>query len=203
MLQTSKRRSLKTQWLLWRARLSIPSLLGRADERTVISVVAAVNGAIAILTISLFAWLSDLPLVFPALGPTAFILFTTPFSRSAAPRSVILGHLTAIASGYAVWRVISHINGGAVSLEIGGWPMFLSGSLALAVTCLLLVRFSLPHPPACGSALVVALGGVTHWSGLLIMGVAVILVTAQAVAMHRICCLPVPTWRPRDHDPPA
>jgi CBS-domain-containing membrane protein len=169
----------------------------------VISVAAAINGAIAILTISLFAWLSDLPLVFPALGPTAFILFTTPFSRAAAPRSVILGHLTAIASGYTVWRVISHIDGGAVSLELGGWPMFLSGSLALAVTCLLLVRFSLPHPPACASALVVALGGVTHWSGLLIMGAAVILVTAQAVAINRICCLSVPAWRPRDHDAPA
>ena len=74
----------------WRARLSVPALLASQDERNVVAAVTAVNGASCILSISLVAWLFDLPLLFPALGPTAFILFATPFSPDAAPRSVAL-----------------------------------------------------------------------------------------------------------------
>ena len=105
---------LQSRWLLWRARLSVPSLLGRADERKVVSIVTAINGGLSILTISLFAYFSDLPLVFPALGPTVFILFSAPFSPAGAPRSVVLGHLIGIICGYTVWRVISSFTGGAI-----------------------------------------------------------------------------------------
>jgi CBS-domain-containing membrane protein len=103
-----------------RARLSIPSLLSRADERVVVAVVASVNAVFAILTISLIAWLIDLPLLFPALGPTAFILFARPFSPAAAPRAVVLGHLSAIAVGSVSWNLVSLACGQDVSLEMGG-----------------------------------------------------------------------------------
>ncbi len=194
------RRSFRMRLLIWRARLSVPSLLGQADERKVISFVTALNGGVAIMIIGLFAWLSDLPLVFPALGPTAFILFSTPFSAAAAPRSVIIGHLTGFVSGYAAWRGISYLSDTVISFQTGGWPLLCSGSIALAITCLLLVRFSCPHPPACASALVVALGGVPSVGGLLYMAAAVVLVTAQAVAINEICCLSVPLLSPRDRD---
>ncbi len=66
-----RRTSLKLRWLTLPARFSMPGLLANADERKVVSLVAATNGAIAILILSLVAWLSNLPLVFAALGPTA------------------------------------------------------------------------------------------------------------------------------------
>lgn len=69
------------------------------DERKAVSVVTAVHGGLAILAIGFFSWITDLALTFPALGPTAFILFSSPTSESAAPRSVILGHFCGIASG--------------------------------------------------------------------------------------------------------
>ena len=83
-MPASKRRmSINLRWLTWRARLSIPSLLASCEEREVISLISGVNVALAILTISLLAWFTGLPLVFPALGPTAFILFSKPFSPDA------------------------------------------------------------------------------------------------------------------------
>jgi len=197
MLQTRRHVSLKTRWLMWRSRLSTPALLTRFDERKVVSLVAAVNGGLAILTIGVFAWLADLPLVFPALGPSAFILFSSPLSPGGAPRSVVLGHFAALACGCVAWRLLSFLAGAPVSLEAGGWSLFCSASLAMALSCLVLVRLSCPHPPACASGLVVALGAVTHWQDLLFVALGIVWLTTQAVAMNRFAGLPVPAWSPR------
>ena len=196
MSQPRRRRSLRTRWAIWRARHSTVGLLARFDERKAVSLVAAVNGGLAILALGVFAWITELPLTFPALGPTAFILFATPTSESAAPRSVIVGHFSGMASGFAVGHLISALAGGPVSPQTGGWPLILSASLALAVTCGLLVRLSCPHPPACASSLVIALGAVTDWTNVLLMAVAVVWMTVQAVAMNRFAGVPVPTWSP-------
>ncbi len=61
MGRTGHVRSLRTRLLIWRARLSVPTLLSDLDEDKFTSYVTAFNGGLAILTISLFAWLSDLP----------------------------------------------------------------------------------------------------------------------------------------------
>ena len=196
ILHPRKRLSLKTRWVIWRARYSPAGLLARLDERKAVSIVAAVNGGLAILAIGFFSWIADLALMFPALGPTAFILFSTPTSESAAPRSVILGHFSGMAAGWAVWHLVSALFGEPVSIQTGGLASVVSATLALAATCVLLIRLSCPHAPACASSLIIALGGVTDWLGVLLMAVAVVWITAQAVAMNRFAGVPVPTWSP-------
>lgn len=198
MPERTDKLSFRMRLSLWRARLSTPVLLARHEERKVISVVTAINGGLAILTIGLFAWLSDLPLIFPALGPSTFILFSSPLTPSGAPRSVILGHVLALGCGYLVWQVISHLAGVPVALQPGGWLIICSASVALAVTCLVLLWFSCPHPPACASSLVVALGAVTDWRHLLLMAFMVTWLTFQAWLMNRFAGLPVPIWAPRN-----
>ena len=176
------------------ARFSVPTLLARFDEKRVVSAVAAINGGLAILTIGVFAWIADIPLIYPALGPTAFILFATPTTPAAAPRSIILGHFLGLASGYAVWHLVSLVAGAPVSAQAGGWPLFLSASLGLAVICALLVWTSCPHPPACASSLVVALGGVTDGLPLVLMALAVVWMTTQAGVMNRLAGVPTARW---------
>ena len=203
-MPTSKRRmSITMWWLTWRARLSIPSLLARWEERRVISLISGANGALAIFTVSLLAWVTGLPLVFPALGPTAFILFSKPFSPDAAPRSVILGHFSAIASGIVAWHVFSYIGNQPVSLDVLGWPALASASAALAATCVLLVRLSCPHAPACASALIVALGGATGWLNTLAMAIAVVVLSAQALLLYRIGGVRTPSWAPEPRSAPG
>ena len=195
--QIGRRPSLKLRWLIWRARLSVPSLLARSEERGVVSLATAVNGGLSILVIGLCAWLVDLPLVFPVLGPSAFILFSRPFSPEGAPRSVLIGHLSAMAVGLGSWQLVSFICGRPVSVETAEWPAFLSASLALGVSCLLLVRLSCPHAPACATALVVALGAVPDWRGLLAIVVGIVTLTMQAVCLNRIAGVSTPVWSPR------
>ncbi len=198
----NKRLPLKTRWTIWRARYSTAGLLARLDERKAVSLVAAFNGGLTILAIGFYSWLTELPLVFPGLGPTAFILFATPRTPSAAPRSVVLGHFSGLAAGWAAWYLTSLVVVGPVSMQSGGLAPVISASLALAATCALLVRMSCPHAPACTSCLIVALGGVTDWLGVLLMAFAVIWVTAQAFAMNRLAGVPVPTWSPVDRAEP-
>ena len=189
--------SLKRRLTVWRAYLSIPTLLASADERSVVSAVAALNAAIAILTIGGLAWALDMPFVYPALGPTAFILFASPFSRAAAPRSIIIGHGSAILCGWVSWHVMSFLSGQAVSPTTQDAPLFVSASLALALTCILLVRLTCPHAPACASALIVAVGAASDWLTVLGMVVGVVLITAEAVVISRLAGVKVPLWSPR------
>ena len=198
------RTSLRRNLLFWRARLAVPSLLAGCDERKVIPFYAAATGGTAILIISVLAWLVDLPLLFPALGPSAFILLTAPFSRAAAPRSVITGHFVAIATGFVVWRLVSFLAGGPVSTASGGWPVLVSPSLAMAIVCMLLAWLACPHAPACASALIASLGAARGWPELMGMAGGVLLLTAQAVLIGRLAGINMPLWRPRPrlHAPP-
>lgn len=187
--------SLATRLRIWRAMLATPVLLSRFEEKKVVSWIAAIHGGLAILVITFAARLTDCPLIFPALGPSAFIMFATPLSSAAAPRNVIVGHFAAMASGFGVWHLVSYLAGASVTLETGGWPLLCSVSLAMAVGCLLLVRLSCPHASALGSSIIVALGGVPHWPELLYMALAVTIITFLAVVMNRAASLPVPLWR--------
>lgn len=180
-----------------RARFSTPALLSRYDERKAISLVAAINGGLSILTIGFIAWLTDLPLMFPALGPSTFILFSMPMTPAAAPRNVIVGHWVCLVIGYVVWLSMSFLSGEPVSAQTGGWPVFCSASIALAISCLLLVLLSCPHPPACAGSLMISIGAITQWHQLLIMAIVVVWLTYQAVAMNRFAGLNVPIWSPR------
>ena len=191
--------SRKTTWLIWRARLSVPALLARYDDQKVLATVTAIHAGFAILLISAFAWLTGLPLVFTALGPSAFIMFSAPLSRAAAPRNVICSHAVALAIGWIVWNLATLLHGGPINLQQDNFIIICSATAALSLTALLLVNLSCPHPPACASSLVVALGLVTQWPDVLLMILVVVWLTAQAWAMNRFAGLPVPIWSQRQH----
>ena len=197
---TTRRLLLRRRLLSWRANLSIPTLLARLDERKVSSIITALNAGLGLLIIGLIAWLADLPMLFPALGPSAFILSNSPFARAAAPRSVILGHGIGLVTGATVWQLVSAYSGVPVSIGTGGFAVYGGATVALAVTCILLVRFSCPHAPACATALIVAMGAASRWTDLLCMALGVVLLTTVTTFFSRCAGINVPTWKPREPD---
>jgi hypothetical protein len=52
------------------------------QSRLLISIFVFVAGATALAIISILAYITELPLLFPQLGPSAYILFYTPMSDS-------------------------------------------------------------------------------------------------------------------------
>ena len=200
MSKPTARLRLRHRLTIWRARFSIPYLLATRDEREVVAVVAAINGLVALAVLTLLAWLVDLPLLFPALGPSAFILFSAPFAPAAAPRSVIGGHFLGIFVGYVAWHAVSITSGCPVTLESGGWPATASASIAMALSSVLMVRLGCTHPPACGSALIAALGAAGGWVPMLGMVAGVVLLTLQAVLLSRLGGVSMPLWSSRRID---
>ena len=91
------------------------------------------------------------PAIMASLGATACIVFSMPSCRPARPRNVIWGHIIGLICG-------------AVFLKIGAvfsvYPAVIY-SLAVGFSILIMVLTDTDHPPAAGTALGIAMNGIT------------------------------------------
>lgn len=145
--------------------------------------------ALLIAIVALAGWLTHKPLVFTSLGPTAFELIEQPERPSARPYNVIMGHLIAVAAGFAA-LFITHawgapaVSSGSVAMP-RVWAAVLSALLTVAGT--LLARAT--QPAALSTTLLISLGSMQQsYDAAIIIG-AVLLMTA--------CGEPLRRWRVR------
>jgi CBS-domain-containing membrane protein len=137
------------------------------------------------------------PLVFPSLGPTAFMLFYQPTSPAACPRNVLLGHLIGIVAGYVslVAFGLRHaepaLAGGLTLAWVG------SAAMSLALTSGAMVWLRVPHPPAGATTLIVSLGIIPRPGQLVALGAAILLLVLQALVINRLSGIAYPIWAPR------
>lgn len=162
-----------------------------------------VAGAAAIGTIAAIARLIHLPLLFPPLAPSAFIIFYTPLSPSASPRTVIFAHSMSLFAGLGAVYACRWFgwleNLGALAPMT--WGEVAAITFAMALASALMVALRIPHPPATASAMLAVLGAVTINEPLKVAGflLAVILLAFEGVLFNRVIAgLPYPLWR---HNP--
>ena len=157
-----------------------------------------IAGAVTLGTIAVIAYLTRLPLLFPQLGPSAFILFHTPMSVTASPRNVLLSHTLAVASGLsALWLV------GLIFPEAGlsdpfdlNWYRILVIALTMGASGVIMVAVKCIHPPAAASALIAAMGFLNTAEQVLGVLGAMILLLLEAIVFNRVIGgLPYPLWR--------
>ncbi len=157
------------------------------------------EGATALGIITAAAYVLQLPLLFPPLGPSAFILFRTPMAAAASPRSVLLAHSLSLASGLVALHLIRSVFPGPVAdgLTTVSVAHIVTIALAMGLASVTMIAARCAHPPAAATALIAGMGGfssLTHIAGLL---VAVVLLVAQAFLFNRVLGgLPYPAWRP-------
>ena len=84
--------------ILSRARLSW--LLAPHSHVAVLALFSFINGCFSIGLMSAASVLTHSPFIFPSLGPTAFLFFSTPTTPSACPRNTLFGHAVGTAAGY-------------------------------------------------------------------------------------------------------
>ncbi|MEN8127407.1 MAG: HPP family protein [Planctomycetota bacterium] len=109
-------------------------------------------------TVSLFCVLIFLEhgeeVIIASLGATAFVVFALPNNLSAHPRNVIGGHIVGLLCGFAGhWLLHLLPNPDLFIAEAG------IHALSVGLAIFIMVLINTEHPPAAGTALGVAFGG--------------------------------------------
>lgn len=179
------------------AQARLTHLLKRFPERPVRAVFVLVNGFITIAILAGVAMLSGTPFVFPSLGPTAFLFFVTPTAVTASPRNTFYGHAIGILCGYGALLLMGLQHAPAATVAGVDVNRVLAAAISLASTGALMVLCNAPHPPAGATTLIISLGVVTRPIHLIIIQVAVVVLTIQAVVINRLAGIDYPLWASR------
>ncbi|MFQ5631261.1 MAG: HPP family protein [bacterium] len=166
-------------------------------SRTAVRTFVFLEGLTALAIISIIAYLVQLPILFPPLGPSAFILFRTPLSRPACPRSVFLSHIMAMVVGLAMLYLFALVfpDAGLRSDNELSWPRIFALSLSMGLTSLGMISLNCSHPPAAATALIAAMGFFGTWIQITALPLALIFLLLQAQFFNRVLGgLPVPLW---------
>ncbi len=176
--------------------IRLPWLTQRYAQTPVLALFSFINGCISIGLMSALALITRSPFIFPSLGPTAFLFFYTPRAPSASPRNTLIGHTIGVLAGYFS-LVVTGLTVAGPALAVGvTWPRVIAAALSLGLTSGLMVLFKSPHPPAGATTLIISLGILTKPWQLLLLLVAVVLLTLQALAINRLAGIPYPLWNP-------
>lgn len=120
--------------------------------------VPAVSGAL-ILAAGAMSLATKQPWLFPALGGTAILIATNPGHPTTRFHSIVLGHATAFA---CAWAAVLLLGAGDSATLMSGRAIPVvrvwAAAFAVAGTALVQPSFRAYHPPAAGTALLIALG---------------------------------------------
>lgn len=178
-------------------RFRVPALVQRHSSTSIMGAFALVNGVISIGIMSAAAVVTRQPLIFPSLGPTAFLLFYTPTAPAASPRNTICGHAIGAAAGY-VSLVLFGLTDAAPALATEvTWARVGAAAVSLGLTSGLMVWCRVPHPPAGATTLIVSLGILREPEQLAVLMLAVALLVVQGYVINHLAGIDSPKWSPR------
>ena len=136
---------------------------------------------------------SGAPLVIPAVGASAYLVFSTPRAEVAAPRNVIVGHALGASIGWAMIRVF-HLQDAPGGLVLAlTWQRAAAVALSCGVTIGVLRALSCSHPPAGATPIIVAIGAMPEARHVLDFVLAALVVVVYATIACRT--LGYPIWR--------
>ncbi len=176
-------------------RFRLPALTERYGTRLMLGFFAFFNGLISIAVMSAAAVITGQPLVFPSLGPTAFLLFYTPRAPVASPRNTIIGHLIGVLSGYVSLVIFGLTERGPALAEGVTWARVGAAALSLALTSGFMAWLLAPHPPAGATTLIISLGILPRPSQQAFLMLAVVLLVLQGIVINRLAGIDYPLWK--------
>ncbi len=144
-----------------------------------IALVGAGAGLLA-MVLAASAAILDEPMIFPSLGPTAFLLVAQPANPVNSPRAVVVGHAAGLVAGWTSLHLFGLVDAGsAIAVGVSGTRVGAVG-LSVALTAGLLLGLRSLHAPACATTLIVSLGVVprTREHGVMLGAVVLMVVFA-------------------------
>ncbi|HEX2864325.1 MAG TPA: HPP family protein [Deinococcales bacterium] len=148
------------------------------------------TSALLMLAAALLALATGRPLLFPSLGPTAFLHSHDPKQPAASLYNTLVGHALGLAAGYLSVFVFAAASTPALFAAHSlaperGW----ASVLAIALTLLLQQLTKSYHPPAAATTLLVALGGFRPTlgdAGSVVIGVLVVALLGEVVRRGKV-----------------
>jgi len=142
------------------------------------SALAALTLLIALLVLKLQHGLMSAEgvVIVASMGSTAFIVFVMPRAWSAHARNVVGGHLFGLVCGTL---------GSLAAVPMGSYAI-VAYSVVVGLSIFLMVVTDTEHPPAAGTALGVAISGVSWKVALAVVTGAVVLALAHRVLGRRL-----------------
>ncbi len=168
------------------------------NPRLLVIIFVFIAGATALGIIAVTAYLTDLPLLFPPLGPSAFILFYTPMAVSASPRNVILSHTLAVVAGILSLWIVTLIHPEANLLDPTNINLYrvLAIALSMGMISIGMITMDCVHAPAAASAMIASMGYLTSVVKSFGLLAAIVLLVVEALIFNRLLGgLPYPFWR--------
>ncbi|HET7478427.1 MAG TPA: HPP family protein [Rubrobacteraceae bacterium] len=144
------------------------------------------------------AYLTKQPLLFPSLGPTAFLFFESPMSAQSSPRNTLIGHAVAVLAGAASLAVFGLLHHPSVLVEGVSPARVGAGALSLALTGSVLLLLKSSHPPTGATTLIVSLGLLKTPRQMAVLMAGVVLLTVVCWIVNRAAGVPVPPWSSRE-----
>jgi CBS-domain-containing membrane protein len=151
---------------------------------------------IQFIVLSLITWLVSKPLLFPSLGPSAYLLAAGEGKDEAAssPYHVIGGHLIAVIAGLLSYHTFASdlLITAVVSTSTPATSVAILRLGASSIVAMMLTTFGMlitdtNHPAACATTLIVSLGLLSALSD----GVYIMLAVVLLVGVHEIVVYPV------------
>jgi CBS domain-containing membrane protein len=174
--------------------IQLPWLMQQYPRIPVFALYTFLSGFVSIGFMAACAVILHSPFIFPSLGPTAFHYFSRQTSPSASPRNAILGHLIGAVAGYFSLVVTGLTTAGPAIANGVTWPRVIAAALSLGLTAGLMILFRVSHAPVGATTLIISLGILTRPWQLVVLMVAVVLLTLQAIAIDRLFGMPFPLW---------
>lgn len=176
-------------------RFRLPALTDRYGTRLMLGLFAFANGLISIGIMSAAAAITSQPLIFPSLGPTAFLLFYSPSAPVASPRNTIIGHLIGVAAGYLSLVAFGLTEHGPAFAEGVTWARVGAAALSLGLTSGCMAWLLAPHPPAGATTLIISLGIMPRPSQQAFLMLAVVVLVIQGTVINRLAGIDYPLWK--------
>lgn len=139
-------------------------------------------GAIALAT--------GLPVLFPSLGPTAYLFAVAPGAAESRPHRAVGGHVLGVLAGLAAYHVLAPglvATAPPPALSMAAARLAAAGVVAVGLTTAAMVASDLRHAPACATTLIVSLGLLsTVRQGAVIVAAVVALVGVETLTRRLV-----------------
>ena len=194
--------------LLWEIakifRLRFFYLVSKGEARKLTALYVLVASFVSLSTLGAVAYFFNWPLIYPALGPTAFLIFYAPARSMSWPRNCVLGHLAALCCGLSLYFLALRFFPEKFLGEAFTLFETVIASGAMALSALLMVILDILHPPAASTAMLAATGYFDTPPKILGLALALALLSLEGAILHRMAGVIYPWWRIKGEleDPP-